>query len=70
MPRSRKRVNLLAETHEQLQGAYDTLSGFDLRALRGNPDLKEAIREARGLVEDAMVATGEAIRADQIPVSA
>jgi len=70
MPRPKKRVNLLADAHDELQEVYGKLAGIDLRSLRGNGELKEAIRDARGYVEEAMYATGEAIKADQMPISA
>lgn len=68
--RPRKRVNILAESYEKLEDVHGMLKGFDLRQLRGNPELRDAIREARGAVEDAMVSTGEAIQADTPAMSA
>lgn len=63
---ARRRVQLLAEAHDELEYVQQLLKDIDLRNVRG--ELRDYIRDSRGAVDEALTACGRAARAD-IPES-
>lgn len=62
--RPKNRVQILAEVHDKLRDLHGSLKDIDLRELRGNPQLREDVKQTRLCIEDAIAYAGEAIQID------